>query len=428
MLLGCLFLLAAIQSYRFAVLTDVHYDLYYNENASLKTWCRGPDDPSVRPAPFGRIGCDSSANLIRATVADMAARIQREPIDMVVTLGDFPGHLLRSYEDNRESVAFIVDTIDDYLGDAMLKTSRAFQCLTTIGNNEEYPNYNASYLPYDDQFADLFSLFDLLGWLDDSTKEDFLRTGSYTWRDPGRKIVYLNINTVYYSKKFTNATRLQNKTDPFENFNWMRKVLQEARRSSESVIILAHAPFGVNGYTKKVNTGDLYTDTFTAIVGEFADVIVGVFSGHYHVDLPMYIPGPNGTGVPVFVNPSVSQSSKSNPGYRIYDLDVDSETNKLTVRDYQQYFLDVEAANDNGNTTFSQEYGFRQSFSRFLRDYVSLDGSVIRELYDAAWTDEHIWTTLSAHMYLEHSTDRRPYLCSTSSASLSDYSECLQQV
>ena len=58
---------------KFMHVSDVHFDLFYNQSISKDTSCRSTEGFKIadHEAPYGRIGCDSPEWLLESTLAAM---------------------------------------------------------------------------------------------------------------------------------------------------------------------------------------------------------------------------------------------------------------------------------------------------------------------------------------------------------------------
>ena len=58
---------------KFLHVSDVHYTPFYNKSLDENSWCQSSEDSSIADyeAPYGRIGCDSPADLWLITLDGM---------------------------------------------------------------------------------------------------------------------------------------------------------------------------------------------------------------------------------------------------------------------------------------------------------------------------------------------------------------------
>jgi len=74
-------------------------------------------------------------------------------------------------------------------------------------------------------------------------------------------------------------------TDPCFQFEWLKKVLTQARASNEQIMILGHVPPGY--FERAVNMTWFYpyfNKIYHSIVRENCDIIVGQVFAHQHSD------------------------------------------------------------------------------------------------------------------------------------------------
>ncbi|KXS09292.1 hypothetical protein M427DRAFT_239371 [Gonapodya prolifera JEL478] len=388
-------------------LTDLHMDPYYVPDSDPQTAChRGTSEAATAVAPrkgrkrqlsspghFGMRGsqCDSPVVLVEDTFSFIKGKYanfslppsssligkyppQPQAIDFVLWTGDSSRHdrdskMPRKYKDIVDANSRIVSLFSNTFN---LSSSPV---IPTLGNWEVYPSDDLDPSDSPALLKDIWNLWlplfdDLRSSEKKVIKQTFL-TGGYFSRTirsaspdaRGLKVVSLNTVWVYVQnskvddcpKPKSHKTTQQHPATPM--FDWFRSTLMDARASNYSVLIISHIP--------PLDVGTpLYKDnclaTYTSLVGEFSDVILGSTHGHTNKDtvtfvtttkngydmVPVPSPGPRIAADSIvgmaWTAPSVYPVF--NPGFRVGRLS--TVDGWWTINGWTQWFANIADEND----------------------------------------------------------------------------------
>lgn len=384
-------------SYRFAQLTDVHIEPFYNpENGHLKgDVCRIPEafnksscipfqvEPEAQSYPLGRLNCDPPVALLRSVMEHMS-RVANEKKkgmgrpEFVIFTGDIPSHQLSCQYHQARVIELVIQMM------AAGMKSVADKLYPAMGNNDYFPNYNIAFEPNNDWQQYVASLYAREGVLQGPELETFAKGGFYvTSPRPGLKLLVLN--TVVWSQKvldWSGATKrhvTHHKTiadeslykgpdaplpgadtsgwtwdedavekkafiscddrprDPYDQLVWARKELEAARDAKERVIIAGHVPPG-----DKVGSNNFclqHLKDLEDLTRDFADIIEVQLYGDHSNDEFRMIWDKNEDGSAeavsaVLVSAGVTPRKHCNPSWRLFEVSDDHE-----LVDFTQYFL-----------------------------------------------------------------------------------------
>ncbi|KAK7584212.1 hypothetical protein V9T40_005175 [Parthenolecanium corni] len=174
-----------------------------------------------------------------------------------------------------------------------------------------------------------------------------------------------------------NTNYMGSNKDPFGQWKWLEKVLQDVRQKRRTAFIFGHMPPGFMEPSREVMPKCLMSDDSNArylrMVENYADIISGQFFGHLHADTFRVFY--NSTGKPIsyaFVTPSVTPKDYNNPGFRLYKFD----DNTGKIYDYEQFYLDLRNANVRKSADWTKEYEFLS--------YYKLKGITAEEMHNLA--------------------------------------------
>eukprot|EP00158_Paraphelidium_tribonemae_P004518 Partr_v1_DN26801_c0_g1_i1_m40277 putative Sphingomyelin phosphodiesterase len=101
---------------------------------------------------------------------------------------------------------------------------------------------------------------------------------------------------------------------------------------------------------------------FNKIVRRYNDTIVAQFYGHKHTDLTeIFYDDVETREIPIgvaYVGPSITPFTDLNPGFRVYEVDVDTNI----VTNHFTWVLDLQASNEKHEAVWIQEYDALSAF------------------------------------------------------------------
>ncbi|KAI8067876.1 Metallo-dependent phosphatase-like protein [Gongronella butleri] len=282
---------------RFLHLTDIHLDDYYQEGATIKSYChRVPKKKKKKrkTALAGHWGapgteCDAAPAMVYHSI-EAIANEWRDKIDFIVWTGDNarhdtePGKIRRS---GWEILQYNV-RMTEFLQQHFRRSSdnSSIPLVPCLGNNDVHP-HNMLAGPMvrpgtrdlvDDNLQLIIYRNFWLGLIPDS-QHDAFRRGGYFAVDVARGIRVLSLNTLYFFDSNTAVGNCMDEGQPgWDHVDWMRSQLEQARADDVKVYLMGHVP--PSERTFKPDCLDIYT----RLSVEYRDIIQGHFYGHANAD------------------------------------------------------------------------------------------------------------------------------------------------
>uniref|UniRef100_A0AC35U2V0 Sphingomyelin phosphodiesterase n=1 Tax=Rhabditophanes sp. KR3021 TaxID=114890 RepID=A0AC35U2V0_9BILA len=263
-----------------------------------------------------------------------------EKFDYIIVTGDLEAHDIFDY--TRDKTTFNMKNLTSYLNEYFPNTP----IYQTLGNHEGVPMdavaSRANMDPEDYAKRGPQWLYNSAAdaWkrdLPSTTQQTIKRTGSYATK-AFDKLKIVSINTIYCS--MFNMYNYLNQTDPDGTLAWLTNELVESEANGEKVHIITHIPAG-DDYCLKG-----YSFNFYKIVNRFENTISAIFTGHTHNDhFEVFYDEADDTKRPtnvIWIAPSLTTYSFSNPAYRVYTIDGDYDDSSFTVLEAQTYFTELE--------------------------------------------------------------------------------------
>lgn len=401
------------------VLTDIHYDIVYDENYNETYFCQSLSysegklnpEPTTNTQPLVRPGCDSSLALVNATFSQMS-EINPNP-EFIIILGDSIGHFTSSlitsegYMNKTLNMDLVKQSYVD-LFDIVFHYFPNTQIIPSVGNNDAYIDYiMPEQWPKVEYYSFLYKL-----WLPlaGSISCSFFEGGYYlTTTSTGYNIIVLN--TVYFSHKANQVIESD------VQLLWLKNLLSKGK---DNVIICMHIPPGIGIYHGgSAAWNEAYNVLFESIVSEYRENIISIYTGHYHSGFFQFI-----STIPVVIHPSVSPIFGNNPGFRYYESPeknyYDFTLNSYSrVHEWQSY-------------SFISQYGYSLNYTHLYQDLVS--GAVSIQSYLPVMTG---WWVLDTYNYTnmcmisfgnacKNKTELSILLCSITNQYFTDFQTCLK--
>lgn len=323
-------------------ITDFHLDLTYEPT---ETACYYKYEERTKTT-FGDYGCDSSWALVESALRFMRTK-RGDNVEYVIWSGDS----IANFSAIKTVEALAKSTV------LFKQFFSTFFVIPVLGHTD---NPTSDPIMYK-HVTDLWKL-----WLPSEALETFSKGGYYSIEQKNRPtIVVLNTNYMASDK------------DPFGQWEWLEKVLQNVRQKRSTAYIFGHMPPGfvepTREYMPKCLMSDNNNARYLRMVENYADIISGQFFGHLHTDTFRVFY--NATGKPVsyaLITPSVSPRDYNNPAFRLYKFDDFSGK----IHDYEQFYLDLRGANIKKMADWVKEYDFLS--------YYKLKSVSPNELHDLA--------------------------------------------
>eukprot|EP00347_Sterkiella_histriomuscorum_P022332 403330854 len=389
-----LLLASTAQSYKIAVMNDIHVDLSFDP-----TTCSGGDEDTKKihlekkqtsdPRLLGMLGCDPPKELLMAFLDKLK---QQDPTDLDFLLipGDLVAHGIPleptdpskgNYTLLKETINTVSQTISQYFPNTLV--------IPSLGNND--PKYHYVALNHQDK-AEYFSfLFD--SWFNQISgnknklsveqladiKGTFLKGGYYRV-DVDDKLSVLALNTLNFNKKNDES---QQGTDAPDQMNWFKSQL--ANGGNRKFLITNHIYPGAKFISK---SKDLfhpeYNTQYFDILNQYKDRIVIEVSAHDHFSDVRYHSDGNEDNKQFYhnliVSPGISPVKNQNPGIAHFEIDrstfIPQNLRMIFIALEQTYALtksQITAAKTNlpfRTVTFS-DYGLYQLTAEALHTFKS---------------------------------------------------------
>ncbi|KAF2361415.1 Calcineurin-like phosphoesterase domain ApaH type [Trinorchestia longiramus] len=343
-------------------LADTHYDPYYlpgsNANCDEKIFCCRAESGAVA-APEDAAGfwgdyrsCDLPKWTIEALYENM---LEAHPdISFIIWTGDLVPHEVwnTSREGNLNVIRQAVTMVKEYFP--------SIPVFPALGNHESHP-VNAFSQPYLDNEFSMDWLYDEIAelwqtWLPADVAQTIAYSGYYSVDVfPDLRLLSVNTNYCYGF----NWWLWYDSVDPGEVLEWMIGELQRAEDDGVLVYLISHIPSGHDDchYT--------WSREYTKIVARYEGVIAGIFYGHTHKDHFQMFFDPEDSSRPIevgFVAQSQTTYSDLNPGYKVYTIDGGHENSTYTVLDHENWYFDLDQANEDMVPTFQVLYSAKEAY------------------------------------------------------------------
>ena len=334
--------------------TDIHYDIEYYpgspDNCVIGTktgmgCCRQyeiPLEPYHPCSKWGNFNCDNSILMVQKIFNWI--RQNGPKLDYIFYTGDSPGHHLitQSVKRNLESINRIGQIIDYNFPSTPL-----FQAL---GNHDTYPIDQTPDFTYDTILNNVSTLW--AKWLTNEGKRN-ARLGGYYSIDLAKNLKLIAFNSVFYDTN--NIFRVKNDSDDRRTgfqFTWLENELQEARLSSQKIIMLNHISPGSG------EADSYYTKRLVKLLANYQDLIVLPAYGHTHEDrFILFNNAGKFTGHTLV--PGSLMTSNHDPDFRIYLYDRDT----WDIIDYMQYSCSLQKTIINDRVMCNNTYNFTTEYN-----------------------------------------------------------------
>lgn len=301
------------RSFDILVFTDLHRHHDYEYTKSSKNHCKTKISNSSEEFKFGQYGCDTSAELLSSFFSGIKEKVDNP--SLVLFSGDASCTWFeRNYSLIKRNINDIKKGIIDNYGNITF--------VINLGNGEFMPNYGS-----DETDSESFkNLYDSFGeYIPDDQKENFLKGGYYYIDDHNLKLRIISFNSVIYSVR----RNLSSETDPYDQFRWLKEVLQ----SKYKTLFLFHIHPGAAFSTTEHGWYDKYIIQLSRVFSYKSPDYA--FGAHTHLDLFLPIFNTGEKPVISISNPSVSPQHGNNPSFRKYVV------RNGNIIDYYQYYADI---------------------------------------------------------------------------------------
>jgi len=323
---------------------------------------------------FGDYNCDSSEELVKSAtqfIKQYSEGLSNVPF--ILWTGDDTAHVNDSYGSPEEAYEAI-EIITLYLNQTGLKV------FPVLGNHDAYPHNQFHDNPENELYQKTAEIWkDSFGWPNEAYQQYRTNGGFYKVQHGPFLMVGLNSNIWYRSNK----VNFTNPVDPSGQFKWLEKTLEDAKQNDKKVFLFTHIPPGkFERFYQEFEDSygfpwfkEDYNFRYLQILQEYADTIHLQLYGHHHTDTFKLIrnqPDFDGTGLENEVigvgilAPAVTpwnstlapETGANNPAIRLFKYNIKTGE----ILDYEQFWLDLNEANQNGTANWKSEYVFKEYF------------------------------------------------------------------
>ena len=344
------------------LIMDWHADPFYNRSLGPLCKCNNATGRATsacvlqkEASRYGQIGCDAPPALNAASLEAAAAALPQP--DLVLVLGDLVMHKAPS----KKLTMQIFDEMSAAIAKTFLNKPKA--CTVPLGNADVFPDYyvNNSDTQYYEAQAKV--AMEHCG-IDAVTAKRFSRYGYYNLTMVKHRLLVLVINTNIYSPENcpdgvygdglygdeeSGFTHNVCGKDPLGQFEWLEQQLSTAESLGYRVHIHGHIPPVVDSYERIDMWAKAYTPMFWNLVERHADVLSGLFFGHFHSAEVRATRRMNAKSTPALqILSSVSPSYKSYPVF--YTATYSPRT--YLIETFMQHSLNLETVGEGEDAEF----------------------------------------------------------------------------
>lgn len=286
---------------------------------------------------------DSDLPTFQNLVQQIALTFKETPA-FVLILGDLAGHAKAYHDEIYNDEKAVLDEVN--------KEFPHTPKLLVFGNNDSMEkDYGAFFYP--PGVNDTHSQYQIAiktGWAD-----GFLSTGTqcsftnstypcisnenenqgYYSAYLAKHLLLISLNSVMFSASKHNTSPQNIAVD---QLNWLEKQLLYATLKNDSVIIASHIPIGYNIYDHSSFWRQIDLDRFLQIYSNYQNNIIGILSGHTHMEeLKVIRNGQNRNVGAVLFTAALSTSHGNAPSVKTFSLTQNS--NKWSIADYTSYYF-----------------------------------------------------------------------------------------
>ncbi|KAJ5080382.1 sphingomyelin phosphodiesterase [Anaeramoeba ignava] len=338
-----LFLFKICYSTKIGILSDTHWDYWYQNGADADKMCRSGKG---KAGEFGYSKCDTPLIMLQS----IETFLYYEDIDVFFYLGDALPH---KFPDTNQTALQLVKYF--YSSLINLTNEKGIPFFWTLGNTDYEPDgqmpaqKNSFYYLFADLFQNKFSKDSLLS----------IQKGGYYTEKFGSNQRIISINSVMLMEE-DQAINLTNQ-NPADMLTWLDQILSEAEINNEKVWILTHVPLGAKFQSKHFTYRDDFNELLVKIYQKYYKNIIAVISGHLHIDSFRLIYDTTHTQ-PLVVNficpASTYYVMKSYPSYRVLNYNDSNEE----ISNWIQFVSDTEQDNSQGFVNFYNYYDTKTSY------------------------------------------------------------------
>ena len=292
---------------------DAHVDPFYQTD---KRQCVDSNLTILAEHPFGIMACDPPPQLLHSAL-NASAQVGSN-VTFALYTGDFVRHSIQRMPDPKQNASEIVQQVP-LASKKILQKPLVFGTLGNSDAIEDYYQEITSNESANSWFEQLGNAISSAGGMKAEVLEQF-KYGSYFETIEGNLSI-LSLATVIYSVDHLPFGPLEE--DPFGQFQWLRRKLQQASVQKRRAWIVGHIAPGIETFAYTELWHPNYVAEYLQIVQdeELGGVISAQLFGHVHKDEIRILPqAPKGAG-PIFLSSSLSPVYYNNPSFKLVEYD-----------------------------------------------------------------------------------------------------------
>ncbi|KAG2203793.1 hypothetical protein INT47_012726 [Mucor saturninus] len=358
---------------KFLHITDIHIDPKYLEGADPDNYChRHGKKRSSESGKYGALGtrCDSPVALVK-TAFDFLKKEIRD-IDFIIYTGDTVRH------DRDDDLPRTKKDVIDGHTSVMKYFQSAYDLkhtpyIPTIGNNDAFGHNDV--VKNDKIFTSLKTIWSPLSL---NLTQAFSSGGYFVQDIVPDKLSVINLNSMYFFEKNSDVADCSSSTSPATvQMKWLESTLKEfkSKGNGHQVYMMSHVP-PIDDDGSKLYKDSCYSQ-YLNLLGNYGSIIAGHFNGHTNNDnLNAVIPDGKKDFTYIAADDKDARDLKStlaksavalfnapsiipvhNPALRVYTYDIEGKDYPYgTIRNWEQYYIDLDDANNGGPVEFKLEY------------------------------------------------------------------------
>ena len=338
-----------VQEQYFLQFTDIHLDLYYQENTADNCLfdtlgmpcCRVHQivkKPFSLSSSWGSYECDTPIKLFNETLAWIDSNLpESKHLDFILNTGDNADHhlLTQTLHDNIQANKNIHDLTKVWFPNKPI--------INVLGNHDTYPIDQTFPLLETYIYRELDNIWNLSNI--SSNPDDFRRGGFYLYEPKESPLCMLVINSIYYDDN--NLIHILKEYDVNQQFDWLEVQLSNCKAKGKKVWIMNHEP----------PTSLFYKSTFMKLMDKFQDTILHQFYGHRHIDQFILFKKKEKVIGSGFLSPSF-MPDHHDPCFRVYAY------NGTHIHDYTQYCANLRKVIETNQLTYEIKYRFSDVYGQ----------------------------------------------------------------
>jgi predicted phosphodiesterase len=375
---------------------------------------------------------DTNYSLLKTTLLELQTIKKQENPRFVVILGDFLGHNYidhyRKYSGDRSTDGYylFVRKTFQFIAYELEKVFPDIDVYSVVGNNDSYQD-DYILTPHGAFFHNIADIWVQL-MKDRRSKKQFQNTfsiaGYYAVTLPGDKSKIIVLDTVLFSS-LSQTNRVRDAAAK-EQLVWLKDQLKMAEKNHQTILLAFHIPAGIDVFsTLRVFSlvhefwQPEYTREFEELLNEYSKNIVGILSGHIHMDSFQLINIKRGNPLPVIFTSSISPVFGNNPAFKVFSYD--AKTSRL--ENYDTYFYPLDKLN------WQREYSFNRIYRSvcYHCDLVSELTQIINNREALENYKKYYAVGHDSQPITEKKSDFPYYLCSIFSITPKAYRACLRE-